>query len=369
MADTDTTQGPIAAGTPFPAEGREMVARVYEGHAEPHECCAPGDRLEAERRIVCSGGRHGLTPTPHKAPSPPARRSRSANTPSNLVATSSSWWTRPRCATTRPRCARAWRPTVTCSCAAFIPAPTHWPLARWTLDAIAREGGLKEGSDVADGLIGAENRNFPFFRQVEVSHGPPILNVVNSRATFAFFEALFGKPVLTFDKRWLRCMAKGRHNHFHYDNVYVGRGTPNRVTMWTALSGADLGGGPLVIGLGSNRHRRLIETYGATDMDRDLTDAVFTQDPRELVEDFGFKLATTRYQPGDAIIFGMFMLHSSAPNLSDRYRISIDTRYQPKDEATDERFFFGEDGTWLGNFSNKGATYKPMSELREEWGI
>ena len=155
----------------------------------------------------------------------------------------------------------------------------------------------------------------------------------------------------------------------------------------------------LVIGLGSNRHRRLIETYGATDMDRDLTDAVFTQDPRELVEDFGFKLATTRYQPGDAIIFGMFMLHSSAPNLSDRYRISIDTRYQPKDEATqdprelvedfgfklattryqpgdaiifgmfDERFFFGEDGTWLGNFSNKGATYKPMSELREEWGI
>ena len=117
-------------------------------------------------------------------------------------------------------------------------------------------------------------------------------------------------------------MAKGRHNHFNYDNVYVGRGTPNRVTMWTALSGADLGGGPLVIGLGSNRHRRLIKTYGATDMDRDLTDAVFTQDPREMVEDSGFKLATTRYQPGDAIIFGMFMLHSTAPNLSDRYRIS-----------------------------------------------
>jgi hypothetical protein len=88
--------------------------------------------------------------------------------------------------------------------------------------------------------------------------------------------------------------------------------------------------------------------------------------PRELVEDFGFKLATTRYQPSDAIIFGMFMMHSTAPNLSDRYRISIDTRYQPKEEPTDERFFFGEDGTWLGNFYNKGAMYKPMSELREE---
>ncbi|MDE0026171.1 MAG: phytanoyl-CoA dioxygenase family protein [Spirochaetaceae bacterium] len=251
----------------------------------------------------------------------------------------------------------------------FHPRADALAAARWTLEAIARQGGLKAGSDVADGLIGAENRNFPFFRQVEVSHGAPILNVVDSHATFAFFEALFGKPVLTFDKRWLRCMAKGGHNHFHYDNVYVGRGTPNRVTVWTALNGAELDGGPLVIGLGSNRHRRLIETYGATDMDRDLTDAVFTADPRELVDDFGFTLATTRYQPGDAIIFGMFMMHSTAPNLSDRYRISIDTRYQPKDEAKDERFFFGEDGTWLGNFHHKGATYKPMSELRQEWGI
>ena len=88
--------------------------------------------------------------------------------------------------------------------------------------------------------------------------------MVDSRATFAFFEALFGKPVLTFDKRWLRCMARGGHNHFHYDNVYVGRGTPNRVTVWTALN---------------------------------------------------------------------------------------------------------DDGTWLGNFHHQGATDKPMSELRKEWGI
>ena len=79
--------------------------------------------------------------------------------------------------------------------------------------------------------------------------------------------------------------------------------------------------------------------------------------------------ATTRYQPGDAIIFGMFMMHSIAPNLSVLYRISIDTRYQPKAEPTDERFFFRDDGTWLGNFYNKGATYEPMSELREEWRI
>ncbi len=52
-----------------------------------------------------------------------------------------------------------------------------------------------------------------------------------------------------------------------------------------------------------------------------------------------------------------------------RYRISIDTRYQLACDEKDDRFFFREDGSWLGNFYNKGATYKPMVELRQEWGL
>ena len=64
----------------------------------------------------------------------------------------------------------------------------------------------------------------------------------------------------------------------------------------------------------------------------------------------------------------MFMMHSSAPNRTNRYRISIDTRYQPADKEADERFF-GENGEWMGNFYTKDATYKPMATLREEWGF
>ena len=78
-------------------------------------------------------------------------------------------------------------------------------------------------------------------------------------------------------------MAKGGHNHFHYDSVYVGRGTQNRYTMWSALTDIGLENGPLVICLGSHRHDRLKSTYGATDTDRDLTEAVFSTDPREMV--------------------------------------------------------------------------------------
>jgi len=202
-----------------------------------------------------------------------------------------------------------------------------------------------------------------------VAHAKPILDVVDSKQTMRFYEIFLGGPVITFDKRWLRCMAKGGHNHFHYDTVYVGRGTQNRYTMWSALTDIGLENGPLVICLDSHQHDKIKSTYGATDMDSDLTDAVFSTNPREMVDKFGFTLATAHFQPGDVVIFGLFMMHSSAPNRSHRYRISIDTRYQLANEEKDDRFFFREDGSWLGNFYNKGVKYKPMVELRKEWGL
>ena len=63
------------------------------------------------------------------------------------------------------------------------------------------------------------------------------------------------------------------------------------------------------------------------------------------------------------------MMHSSAPNRSNRYRISIDTRYQLAGAEKDNRFFFREDGTWLGNYYNKGVRYRPIEELRREWRL
>ncbi len=237
-----------------------------------------------------------------------------------------------------------------------------------TLQAIDEQGGIKPGTTVEEGIAAKDGQSYAFFRDVAVAHSPEVLDVVDGPHTFAFYQQYFGGPALTFDKRWLRAMGRGGNNFFHYDSVYVGRGTCNRVTMWSALTDIGLENGPLVLCLGSHRHQKMIQTYGQTDADRDLVDAVFSKDPHEMVHKFGFKLATAHFEPGDVLIFGLFMLHSSVPNLSDRYRISIDTRYQLASEPKDERFF-GEGGNWLGNFYNKGATYTPMAELRARWGL
>lgn len=238
----------------------------------------------------------------------------------------------------------------------------------FVLAAIRDQGGLAPETDWREGIASAENKSYAFFRETAVAHAPEVLAVVDGPHTRDFYEQLMGGPISTFDKRWLRAMAYGGNNFFHYDSAYVGRGTLNRYTMWSAFTDIDIENGPLIVCLGSDKDERLINTYGQIDMDRDLIDPVFSADPREMVEKFGYTLATAHFAPGDVILFGMHLLHSSIPNRSHRYRISIDTRYQLASDPRDERFY-GEKGTWLGNFYNKGAEYTPMLEMRKMWGI
>jgi len=227
---------------------------------------------------------------------------------------------------------------------------------------------LDPDEDWRDHIAGPENRSFAFFRLVEVAHAPEILAVTDGAHTFDFYEKLMGGPIATMDKRWLRVMAQGGSNFFHFDSAYVGRGTLNRYTMWSAFSDIALDNGPLAICIGSHKDDKLKATYGLADMDLDLIDPVFSRDAREMADKFGYTIATTNFQRGDVLLFGMHLMHSSIPNRTRRYRISIDTRYQLASELRDERFY-GENGAWLGNGYNKDARYRPMGDLRKLWGL
>ncbi|MGG1552185.1 hypothetical protein [Paenibacillus ferrarius] len=55
-------------------------------------------------------------------------------------------------------------------------------------------------------------------------------------------------------------------------------------------------------------------------------------------EKFGGKWATTEFEAGDVLIFGMFLLHCSLENTTNQYRLSVDARYQSANEAVDERW-------------------------------
>jgi hypothetical protein len=62
----------------------------------------------------------------------------------------------------------------------------------------------------------------------------------------------------------------------------------------------------------------------------------------------------------------MFTMHASLVNLSDRYRLSSDTRYQLASEPVDERWV-GEKPK--GHYGWNAGPQVPMEEKRKEWGV
>ena len=150
----------------------------------------------------------------------------------------------------------------------------------------------------------------------------------------------------------------------------MGRGcTQNLRTTWIPFGDIPFEQGPLVLCVGSHKlpgFARIRETYGKMDVDRDHVTGAFTDDGVDMVDRYGGRWLTTEFEMGDALIFGMFTMHGSLSNVTDRYRLSCDTRYQRADEPADERWM-GENP--IAHYAwTKGETVS-MEEARKRWGV
>jgi hypothetical protein len=201
-------------------------------------------------------------------------------------------------------------------------------------------------------------------RQVKQLSG--FLDVVGGTRTMSFFDQILGGPALTLDHKWLRATRPGGNSNAHCDGVYMGAGTKELYTMWTALNDITLEMGPLCFCLESHKHERLKQTYGHSDAHDDMIEGWFSTDPHDVAETLGVQWAATPFQAGDVVIFGMFMLHGSLDNRSDRYRLSSDTRYQLASESIDARHM-GEDPDVIPKADLQDR--KNINELRAEWSL
>ncbi len=146
----------------------------------------------------------------------------------------------------------------------------------------------------------------------------------------------------------------------------MGRGTKNLYTCWTPIGDVPFALGPLAILVGSHRFERIKETYGQMDVDRDHVQGWFSSDPIEMVDKFGGQWQTAEFRMGDVLIFGMFTMHGSLTNASDRYRLTTDTRYQRADEPIDERWI-GENP--IAHYGWQQGTPVSMEEARQKWNV
>jgi hypothetical protein len=237
------------------------------------------------------------------------------------------------------------------------------------LNVMSGNGRLAPGTPPEDGVIGPENKDSLF--QGLNKDMPDLLELVNSERILNFFSSFLGGPALTYDFKWARAVSRGNFSGAHYDVVYMGRGTKQLYTAWTPLGDVSCQMGGLALCLGSREFESVKKTYGEMDVDRDNVFGWFSSDPTEVVDTFGGRWATTEYKAGDVLIFGMYMMHASLTNTTDRYRLSVDTRYQLASEPVDERWF----GKNKGHYGHgHGGTFKegetvPMEKAREKWGV
>ncbi len=228
------------------------------------------------------------------------------------------------------------------------------------MDAIGR---LAPGTTLEEGIIGPENKG-TMYQGLNLDM-PELLSVVNSSKIMNFFDRFLGGETLTYDFKWARAIGNSSFTGAHYDIVYMGRGTKNLYTTWTPLGDVDYETGGLALCLGSQHFDKIKQTYGEMDVDRDNVTGWFSENPIEIADQFGGKWATASFKAGDALIFGMYMMHASFSNQTNRYRISVDTRYQLASEPVDERWF----GQNKGHYAwGKGKTVS-MEEARTKWGV
>ena len=231
------------------------------------------------------------------------------------------------------------------------------------LNYMSSQGTLQQGAAIDQAVASSEQRGVRFTHSV-VQQLPGFLEVVNSDQILSFFDSFLGGPSMSLDHKWLRATPPGQNTGAHYDVVYMGAGSKKLYTVWTALDDIPLEMGPLAVCLGSHQHQRLRETYGASDAHQDLLEGSFSHDPYELMEKLGFRWASAPFQAGDIIIFGMYLMHGSLDNMSARFRLSCDTRYQLADDAVDWRHM-GE----IPDQIPKAEGRISIQDARANWGI
>ena len=202
----------------------------------------------------------------------------------------------------------------------------------------------------------------------------PLRQALYGGAMIEFYERFLGGPVRPLDFTWCRVKSSGTETatNPHYDIVFMGRGTKNLYTSWTPLGDIPRQMGGLMILENSHRLEEIKATYGQSDVDvyctnePDVNDrdseqrrwqgsgtGTYAFDAIALREELNSRWLTADYELGDLLVFSMYTMHASMDNLTNRLRLSTDTRYQLASEPVDERWI-GENPIAHGPEAKKG---------------
>lgn len=240
---------------------------------------------------------------------------------------------------------------------------------RTIFEHMAAQEALVPNTPILEGVMPAGGRGVPMMGKQGISYHPDVLAAIESPRLFSFFADYFAEPASTFKYKWLRAVGNEAYTGAHCDTVYMGLGSQRLHTVWLPLGDTPVEHGTLTMCAGSNHlasFAKIRQTYGRMDVDRDRIDGWFSRDPMEIVEQFGGAWQTTDFKAGDVMIFGMYTMHASTTNLTNRFRLSCDVRYQPASDPVDKRW--GGDRV-TGHTVHGVGPLTSMEEARAMWGV
>eukprot|EP00753_Platysulcus_tardus_P007624 PLAT15311.1.p1 GENE.PLAT15311.1~~PLAT15311.1.p1 ORF type:complete len:272 (-),score=71.32 PLAT15311.1:61-876(-) len=199
---------------------------------------------------------------------------------------------------------------------------------RARLDVVAwlrRGGKLAESSDETEARIGDGQKGTLLTGCRPVTHTESMLAVLEGAALRSVCEGLFGEEATTLDTKWMRVMGRDEATSAHSDAYFFHPSSyPGLVVAWTPLEDVPWEKGPLAVCL---RTHTLDEYDAGAGVPSDELPVVFA----DVVEKSDWR--STDFAAGDVLLFDTRTIHASAPNCTDHYRMSSDTRWQPKSTA------------------------------------
>ncbi|MBV7330200.1 phytanoyl-CoA dioxygenase family protein [Chloroflexi bacterium TSY] len=237
-----------------------------------------------------------------------------------------------------------------------------------------KKGYLNPAHPLMEGIARGELTASAMFMSELGIKNVPLHKVLYDGPMIAFYERFLGGPVRHFDYTWCRVKSSSIDGATkpHCDIVFMGRGTKQLYTSWTPLSDVPKEMGGLMILENSHKQEQIKSTYGQLDVDAYCTNypdaaeiksgqkrwqrvggGTYSNDAIVLRRELGSRWLTTDYQLGDLLIFGMYTMHASLDNQTNRLRLSTDTRYQLASEPVDERWI-GENPIAHGPAAKKG---------------
>ena len=174
-----------------------------------------------------------------------------------------------------------------------------------------------------------------------VSEGPALRRVTHGPELRGLVSRLLGEPARPHDYLFLRVGTPGKATDLHFDLPFFCRGSQRVHTLWIALGEVRLDQGPLMVLEGSQEYEDLLAPIRRVDYDTVGTARLASkEDAITVARARGTRLLTATFQPGDAILFSMTLMHGSLDHhAGDRVRLSCDIRFQPETDDLDPRYF------------------------------